>query len=64
MSVNFNLEFLDTLNRLKRRNDITKAQFQTRALVRDDVTRDKVLVKLEESVKALEAAYDLMFGGS
>lgn len=62
MSINFDAEFKQTLNTLKRRRDITAAQFQTRALVpKDDETRDKILAELTKSVEALEAAYDLLF---
>ncbi len=61
MSIDFRAEFMSTLTSLKRRRDITEAQFKTRALVRDDATRDKILAKLTESVEALEAAYDLLF---
>lgn len=61
MSIDFQAEFKQTLNTLKRRRDITAAQFQTRALVVDDATRDKILAELTKSVEALEAAHDLLF---
>jgi hypothetical protein len=61
ISVDFQAEFKQTITTLKRRRDITEAQFKTRALVIDDATRDKVLAELKKSVEALEAAHDLLF---